>query len=65
MLEKEDLKNRLRDMDEAIMQANNTGKADYVMRTEIDHLKQDLWVWGRGSKTIMRGWDQAIELAIS
>lgn len=31
-------------MDQAIMQANNTGKADYVMRTEIDHLKQDLYV---------------------
>lgn len=30
-------------MDQAIMQANNTGKADYVMRTEIDHLKQDLY----------------------
>lgn len=29
-------------MDEAITQANNTGKADYVMRTEIEHLKQDL-----------------------
>lgn len=33
---------RLHDMDEAITQANTTGKADYVMRTEIDHLKQDL-----------------------
>lgn len=31
-------------MDEAITQANNTGKADFVMRTEIDHLKQDLYV---------------------
>ncbi|EPB89174.1 hypothetical protein HMPREF1544_04041 [Mucor circinelloides 1006PhL] len=40
--EKEDLKTRLQDMDEAITQANNTGKADYVMRTEIEHLKQDL-----------------------
>lgn len=29
-------------MDQAITQANSTGKADYVMRTEIDHLKQDL-----------------------
>lgn len=42
MSEKEDLKTRLQDMDEAITQANNTGKADYVMRTEIEHLKQDL-----------------------
>ncbi|KAG1438397.1 hypothetical protein G6F56_012654 [Rhizopus delemar] len=40
--EKEELKTRLHDMDEAITQANTTGKADYVMRTEIDHLKQDL-----------------------
>ncbi|KAI8881855.1 hypothetical protein K501DRAFT_295580 [Backusella circina FSU 941] len=29
-------------MDEAINQANNSGKADFVMRTEIEHLKQDL-----------------------
>jgi hypothetical protein len=29
-------------MDEAITHANNTGKADYVMKAEIDHLKQDL-----------------------
>ncbi|KAG1048525.1 hypothetical protein G6F43_009086 [Rhizopus delemar] len=40
--EKEDLKNRLQDMDEAITQSNNTGKADFVMKAEIDHLKQDL-----------------------
>ncbi|RCH81335.1 hypothetical protein CU097_002063, partial [Rhizopus azygosporus] len=40
--EKEELKTRLQDMDEAIIQANTTGKADYVMKTEIDHLKQDL-----------------------
>lgn len=44
LAEKEDLKTRLKDMDEAITQANNTGKADFVMRTEIDHLKQDLYV---------------------
>ncbi|KAG0182026.1 hypothetical protein DFQ29_006144 [Apophysomyces sp. BC1021] len=42
LVEKEDLKSRLRDMDEAINQASSTGKTDYVMRTEIDHLKQDL-----------------------
>ena len=44
LAEKEDLKTRLHDMDEAISQANSTGKADYVMRTEIEHLKQDLYV---------------------
>lgn len=33
---------RLQDMDEAITQANNSGKADTVMKTEIEHLKQDL-----------------------
>jgi protein HOOK3 len=32
-------------MDEAINQANNSGKADFVMRTEIEHLKQDLQVF--------------------
>lgn len=40
--EKEGLKNRLHDMDEAIIQSNNTEKSDNVMRTEIDRLKQDL-----------------------
>lgn len=42
LTEKEDLKTRLQDMDQAITQASNTGKADFVMRTEIEHLKQDL-----------------------
>ncbi|KAI9262267.1 hypothetical protein BDA99DRAFT_71902 [Phascolomyces articulosus] len=40
--EKEDLQLRLRDMDKAVEQANETGRADFVMRTEIEHLKQDL-----------------------
>jgi protein HOOK3 len=29
-------------MDAAVAQANETGRADYIMRTEIEHLKQDL-----------------------
>jgi protein HOOK3 len=29
-------------MDTAVAQANETGKTDFIMRTEIDHLKQDL-----------------------
>jgi hypothetical protein len=29
-------------MDKAVTQANETGQADLFMRTEIDHLKQDL-----------------------
>ncbi|CAO3698520.1 hypothetical protein G6F70_003099 [Rhizopus microsporus] len=37
-----ELQNRLRDMDAAVAQANETGRADYIMRTEIEHLKQDL-----------------------
>ena len=37
-----DLQLRLRDMDKAVEQANETGRADFVMRTEIEHLKQDL-----------------------
>ncbi|CAO3636083.1 unnamed protein product [Cunninghamella echinulata] len=40
--EKEDLKHRLNDMDTAIAHANDTGKADSVMRAELDHVKQDL-----------------------
>ncbi|CAO3677548.1 unnamed protein product [Umbelopsis ramanniana] len=40
--EKAELKSRLHDMDSAVAQANETGKADFIMRTEIDHLKQDL-----------------------
>lgn len=42
LLEKQDLKTRLQNMDEAITQANHTGKADSVMKTEIEHLKKDL-----------------------
>lgn len=30
-------------MDAAVTQANDTGKADFIMRTEIEHLKQDLY----------------------
>lgn len=40
--EKQDLQVRLKDMDTAVAQANETGRADFIMRTEIDHLKQDL-----------------------
>lgn len=29
-------------MDTAVAQANETGRADFIMRTEIEHLKQDL-----------------------
>ncbi|CAO3609837.1 unnamed protein product [Cunninghamella echinulata] len=40
--EKEDLQLRLQEMDRAVTQANETGRADFIMRTEIEHLKQDL-----------------------
>ncbi|KAI9317578.1 HOOK protein-domain-containing protein [Dichotomocladium elegans] len=40
--EKKEMQARLRDMEEAIAQTSTTGKADFVMRTEIEHLKQDL-----------------------
>jgi len=40
--DKEDLRSRLFEMDAAVTQANDTGKADFIMRTEIEHLKQDL-----------------------
>lgn len=42
--QKEELKLRLREMDKAVEQAQETGKADFIMRTEIEHLKQDLYV---------------------
>lgn len=40
--EKAELKSRLHDMDSAVAQANETGRTDFIMRTEIDHLRQDL-----------------------
>ncbi|KAG0945731.1 hypothetical protein G6F57_009197 [Rhizopus arrhizus] len=40
--EKQDLQTRLKDMDRAVAQANKTGQADYVMKTEIEHLRRDL-----------------------
>lgn len=30
-------------MDRAVAQANKTGQADYVMKTEIEHLRRDLY----------------------
>lgn len=42
--EKEDLQLRLSEMDKAVEQANETGRADFIMRTEIEHLKEDLYV---------------------
>ncbi|OZJ06366.1 hypothetical protein BZG36_00750 [Bifiguratus adelaidae] len=41
-MEKEELKQRLKDMEDAVAQAQQTGKSDFIMRTEIDHLKQDI-----------------------
>ncbi|CAO3594956.1 unnamed protein product [Absidia cylindrospora] len=40
--EKDDLQLRLQEMDKAVTRANETGRADFIMRTEIEHLKQDL-----------------------
>lgn len=31
-------------MDKAVEQANETGRADFIMRTEIEHLKEDMYV---------------------
>ncbi|KAI8342368.1 hypothetical protein BC941DRAFT_139111 [Chlamydoabsidia padenii] len=39
--EKADLQLRLQEMDKAVTQANETGRTDFIMRTEIEHLKQD------------------------
>jgi protein HOOK3 len=40
--EKQDLQARLKDMDRAVENANKTGMADVIMKTEIEHLKRDL-----------------------
>ncbi|KAI1315164.1 hypothetical protein EDD11_001221 [Mortierella claussenii] len=40
--EREDLKQRIRDLERASAQASQSGKSDFLMRTEIDHLRQDL-----------------------
>ncbi|KAI8372964.1 HOOK protein-domain-containing protein, partial [Radiomyces spectabilis] len=41
-LEKEELHIHLREIDHAIQLANEAGKADFAMRTEIDRIRQDL-----------------------
>ncbi|KAG0228858.1 hypothetical protein BGW41_003253 [Actinomortierella wolfii] len=38
----EDMKLRLRDLERASAQASQSGKSDFLMRTEIEHLRQDL-----------------------
>jgi protein HOOK3 len=43
--EKQDLQARLKDMDRAVENANKTGMADVIMKTEIEHLKRDLYVY--------------------
>ncbi|RUS13083.1 hook-related protein family, partial [Endogone sp. FLAS-F59071] len=40
--ERLDLRARLREMEHAVEQANQTGNNNYIMRAEIEHLKQDL-----------------------
>ncbi|KAI9253031.1 hypothetical protein BY458DRAFT_535922 [Sporodiniella umbellata] len=40
--EKQDLKARLKELESAAARADETGIADLVMRTEMEHLKQDL-----------------------
>ncbi|KAL1917218.1 uncharacterized protein VTP21DRAFT_4874 [Calcarisporiella thermophila] len=40
--EKDELKVRLREMEQSVAQARETGRHDFIMKTEIDHLKQDL-----------------------
>ncbi|KAF9902475.1 hypothetical protein EC991_004851 [Linnemannia zychae] len=42
LTEKEDLKQRIRDLEKASAHASQSGKSDFLMRTEIDHLRQDL-----------------------
>ncbi|KAJ8660023.1 hypothetical protein O0I10_004250 [Lichtheimia ornata] len=40
--EKKDIEAHLRDMDDQILHTSNNSKADFIMRSEIDRLKQDL-----------------------
>ncbi|KAF9898212.1 hypothetical protein BX616_004335 [Lobosporangium transversale] len=42
LTEREDLRQRIRDLEKASAQASQSGKSDFLMRTEIDHLRQDL-----------------------
>ncbi|KAF9437139.1 hypothetical protein BGZ76_001849 [Entomortierella beljakovae] len=42
LTEREELKQRIRDLEKASAQASQSGKSDFLMRTEIDHLRQDL-----------------------
>lgn len=40
--ERQDLQVRLKDMDNAVAQANENGKTDFLMKAEIEFLKTDL-----------------------
>ncbi|KAF9992293.1 hypothetical protein BGZ79_003277, partial [Entomortierella chlamydospora] len=42
LTEREELKQRIRDLEKASAQASQSGKSDFLMRAEIDHLRQDL-----------------------
>ncbi|KAF9113589.1 hypothetical protein BGX27_001237 [Mortierella sp. AM989] len=42
LTEREDLKQRIKDLEKASAQASQSGKSDFLMRAEIDHLRQDL-----------------------
>ncbi|KAF9965329.1 hypothetical protein BGZ70_005042 [Mortierella alpina] len=42
MNEREELKQRIRDLEKASAHASQSGKSDFLMRTEIDHLRLDL-----------------------
>ncbi|KAG0326804.1 hypothetical protein BG004_002901 [Podila humilis] len=42
LTENEELKQRIRDLEKASAHATQSGRSDFMMRTEIDHLRQDL-----------------------
>ncbi|KAF8926930.1 hypothetical protein BGZ58_010754, partial [Dissophora ornata] len=42
LTEREELRQRIRDLERASAQASQSGRSDFLMRTEIDHLRQDL-----------------------
>ncbi|KAJ1983007.1 hypothetical protein H4R33_004929 [Dimargaris cristalligena] len=42
LVENKDIKSKLRDTERSLARVDQSGKADFLLKTEIDHLKQDL-----------------------
>lgn len=47
--DREDMKQRIRELERALSSANESNKGEFLMRTEIDNLKADLYfIWSNG-----------------